>query len=76
MSAVSVRLPDDLAARLEELAHLTGRSESDYILEAVREHLDDLEDLYVAEKRLTELREGRSTAFTLDQVVQDLGLAD
>ncbi len=76
MSAVSVSLPDDIAARLEELAHRTGRSESDYILEAVREHIDDLEDLYLAEKRLIELRAGRSQTFTLDEVVKDLGLAD
>jgi RHH-type rel operon transcriptional repressor/antitoxin RelB len=44
------------------------------MVEAIREHLDDLEDLYLAEQRLIALREGRSRTYTLDQVVRDLGL--
>jgi RHH-type rel operon transcriptional repressor/antitoxin RelB len=44
------------------------------MVEAIREHLDDLEDLYLAEQRLIALREGRSRTYPLDQVVRDLGL--
>ena len=51
MSAVSIRLPDDVSMRLQDLAQLTGRSKTFYMIEAIREHLDDLEDLYMAEKR-------------------------
>lgn len=58
------------------LAQLTGRSKTFYMIEAIREHLDDLEDLYVAEQRLIEIRAGRSSTSTLDDVEKQLGLAD
>jgi RHH-type rel operon transcriptional repressor/antitoxin RelB len=55
---VSLRLPDDIQNRLQRLAQLTGRSKSSYMIEAIREHLDDLEDLYLAEQRLADIRSG------------------
>jgi RHH-type rel operon transcriptional repressor/antitoxin RelB len=76
MSAVSIRLPDDVSMRLQELAQLTGRSKTFYMIEAIREHLDDLEDLYIAEKRLIEIRAGRSKTYSLEEVERSLGLAD
>lgn len=76
MSAVSIRLPDDVSMRLQDLAQLTGRSKTFYMIEAIREHLDDLEDLYIAENRLIEIRAGRSKTYSLDEVERSLGLAD
>ncbi|MET3109331.1 RHH-type rel operon transcriptional repressor/antitoxin RelB [Oxalobacteraceae bacterium GrIS 1.18] len=76
MSAVSIRLPDDVSVRLQDLAQLTGRSKTFYMIEAIREHLDDLEDLYIAEKRLIEIRAGRSKTYSLEEVERSLGLAD
>ena len=76
MSAVSIRLPDDVSMRLQDLAQLTGRSKTFYMIEAIREHLDDLEDLYMAEKRLIEIRAGRSKTYSLEEVERSLGLAD
>lgn len=43
---ISIRLPEDLEARLDKLATLTGRSKTFYVTEAICEHIDDLEDLY------------------------------
>ena len=76
MGAVSIRLPEDISNRLKNLAQLTGRSKTFYMIEAIREHLDDLEDLYIAEQRLIELRAGRSETHTLEEVERTLGLAD
>lgn len=76
MNAVSIQLPDDISQRLQQLSEITGRSQTDYMLEALREHLDDLEDLSVAEQRLIDNRAGRSKTYTLDEVEYDLGLAD
>jgi RHH-type transcriptional regulator, rel operon repressor / antitoxin RelB len=45
-------------------------------VEAIREHLDDLEDLYFAKQRLIEIRAGRSKTHTLEEVERSLGLAD
>ena len=48
----SIRLSDELDARLEKLASKTGRSKTFYIKEAIEEHITDLEDFYLAERRL------------------------
>ncbi len=73
--SVSLRLPDDLNLRLGTLAEKTGRSKTFYMLEAIREHLDDMEDLYLAEQRLIDNRAGRSRTVSLDDVERELGLA-
>ncbi|MDE2971528.1 MAG: ribbon-helix-helix domain-containing protein [Acidobacteriota bacterium] len=44
MKRVALRLPDDVARRLQRLANRTGRSKAFHMIEAIREHLDDLED--------------------------------
>ena len=74
MGAVTLHLPDDIARRLQQLAERTGRSRTFYMIEAIREHLDDLEDLYLAEQRLTDLRAGKSTTVPLVEVMKRHGL--
>jgi RHH-type rel operon transcriptional repressor/antitoxin RelB len=74
--AVSLRLPEDLKIRLEKLSKLTGRSKTFYMVEAISEKLEDLEDLYLAEQRTLALRAGRSRTSTLDEVEKRLGLVD
>lgn len=74
--AISLRLPADVEARLERLAALTGRSKTYYATEAICEHLDDLEDLYVAEQRMVEIRAGRTETLSLDEVAAAYGLED
>ena len=76
MVPVSLRLPDEISQRLQQLADLTGRSKTFYMIEAIREHLDDLEDLYLAEQRLTALRSGESRTVPLDEVMQRYRLDD
>ena len=72
--AVSLRLPDDLNIRLKDLADKTGRSKTFYMLEAIREHLDDMEDLYLAEQRLIDIRAGRSTTIPIEEVMKRYGM--
>lgn len=76
MGAVSLRLPDDVSRRLQQLADRTGRSKTFYMLEAIREHLDDLEDLYLAEQRLIDLRAGKSETVPLEEVMRRHGMHD
>ena len=45
-------------------------------IEAIQEHLDDLEDLYLAEQRLIDLRAGKSRTVSLDEVMKRYGLDD
>ena len=74
MAAVSLRLPEDVSKRLENLADLTGRSKTYYMIEAIREHLDDLEDLCLSEQRLAIHRAGDSQAASLGAVMKRYGL--
>ena len=73
---LAIRLPAEVETRLEALAQATGRTKTFYAREAILEHLDDLEDLYLAEKRLIEIRAGHSKTYSLEEVERDLGLAD
>ena len=73
---LAIRLPSDIEERLERLAKATGRTKTYYAREAILEHLDDLEDLYLAEQRLIDNRTGRSQIYTLEEVERELGLED
>ena len=73
---VSLRLPDDLNSRLSNLAGQTGRSKTFYMLEALKAHLDDLEDVYLAERELEAVRAGKSKTVPLEDVMKQYGLAD
>ena len=39
-------------------------------------HLDDLEDIYLAEKVLERIRTGKERTYTIDEVERELGLED
>ena len=71
-----VRLPDELYHRLKALAAKTGRSATYYIREAIEAHLEDLEDVYLAEKVLEDIRAGRVKTVPLDEMSKRLGLDD
>lgn len=73
---ITVRLPEELERRVEVLASETGRKKSYYIKEALVKYLDDMEDVYLAERTLERVRSGEEPVYTLDEVERDLGLAD
>ena len=66
--------PTPNAKASESLAQRTGRSKTDYIREASVEHLDDLEDVYLAEQVLERVRRGEESVFSLEDVERRLGL--
>lgn len=70
----SIRLPQEIEARLENLSLQTGRSKSFYVKEAILEHLSDIEDIYLAEKRLEDIRAGHTKTIPLQEVMKRYGL--
>ena len=58
---LAIRLPETIEKRLDKLAKRTGRTKTYYAREAILQHLDDLEDIYLAEKSLAEVRAGAPT---------------
>lgn len=72
--AISLKLSDEVEARLDRLAALTGKSRAFYATEAICKHLEDLEDLYLAEQRRAGIRAGRVETLSLDDVIRRYGL--
>jgi RHH-type rel operon transcriptional repressor/antitoxin RelB len=55
---IGVRLSIDIEKRLDDLAKATGRTKTYYVREAILEHLDDMEEAYLAEATLERVRRG------------------
>jgi RHH-type rel operon transcriptional repressor/antitoxin RelB len=71
---LAIRLPEKIEKRLERLAKRTGRTKTYYAREAILQYLDDLEDIYFAEKELEAVRSGRSRPVPLEEVMRRHGL--
>jgi RHH-type rel operon transcriptional repressor/antitoxin RelB len=71
---IAVRLPDGLEDRLDRLAKMTGRTKTYYVREAIVEHLDELEDIYLAEQVLENVRSGKEDTISLDKMMKKHGL--
>jgi len=67
---LALRLTPDIEKRLNRLAKKTGRTKSFYAREAIIEHLQDLEDYYLARKRLK--NPGR--IYSSQEIKRELGL--
>ncbi len=52
--AVSVRLPEDVAKRLDELAKSLDRPKTYIVTKALREYLEEYEDYLIALNRLND----------------------
>ena len=61
-----------VVAKVERLARATGLTKTALVREAILEHIDDLEDYFLAEARA---RKNRKT-ISLEDVERELGLAD
>jgi RHH-type transcriptional regulator, rel operon repressor / antitoxin RelB len=73
---LAIRLPERIEKRLDRLAKRTGRTKTYYAREAILKHLDDLEDIYLAEKRMEAIESGRVKTIPLEEVMRQHGLED
>jgi len=71
MVTQSVRLPEELARRLEAVAEVSRRSKSSFIVEALEDYLDRREDLEIA---LARFRDPGAEWLDHEQVRVELGL--
>jgi RHH-type rel operon transcriptional repressor/antitoxin RelB len=72
----TVRLPEELTARLATLARATKRTKSYFIREALERSIEDLEDAYLAETAYEEFLKSGEEPIPLEEVERRLGLAD
>ncbi len=71
---LAIRLPEAIEKRLDRLARRTGRTKTFYVREAILEHLQDLEDLYLAERALERIESGEERTIPLNEVMKRHGL--
>jgi RHH-type transcriptional regulator, rel operon repressor / antitoxin RelB len=71
---LAIRLPMSVEKRLEKLARRTGRTKTYYVREAILEHLEDLEDLYLAEGTLERIRSGKERTVPLKDALKRHGV--
>jgi RHH-type rel operon transcriptional repressor/antitoxin RelB len=69
---MTVRLPIPMEKRLSILSRKTGRPKSYYVREALDEHIEDMEDAYLALERL----EHPGKVITMKELEQELALGN
>jgi RHH-type rel operon transcriptional repressor/antitoxin RelB len=73
---LAIRLPASIEKRLARLAKRTGRTKTYYAREAILKHLEDLEDIFLAEQAYARYLKGEEKTIPLEEVMRRLGLAD
>ncbi len=68
---ISVRLDPELEARLERLAQRTGRTKTFYVREAIAAQIEDMEDLYLAERVADRVARGEEATVSLDELARE-----
>jgi len=70
----TIRLDAETEARLNRLSVETHRSKAFYIKQALKEYLEDIEDIYLAEKEMENIRAGKSSLTSLEDFKHELGI--
>jgi RHH-type rel operon transcriptional repressor/antitoxin RelB len=71
---LAIRLPASIEKRLARLAKRTGRTKTYYAREAILRHLEDLEDVYLAEQVYARYLKGEEKAIPLEEAMKRLGI--
>lgn len=71
---ITVQLPDDIDQRLDTLARQTGLAKADCLRDWIVEHIEDMEDYFLAAQTLERVRLGQEPTFSAADIRKDLGL--
>jgi len=67
---LTIRLPRAIEKRLEKLSRRTGRTKSFYVREVILQHIEDLEDTYLAERDLKRIRDGKERSIPIKYLLR------
>ena len=67
---IEIDLDSEIEKRLDRLVQITGRTKAFFAREAILEHLEELEDTYLATQRLKHPAE----TYSAEEVKRELGL--
>jgi RHH-type rel operon transcriptional repressor/antitoxin RelB len=71
---LTIRLPAGTEKRLEQHAKRMGRTTLSLAREAILAHLDDIEDLYLAERTFKRIHDGEEPTVPLKTVMKRYGM--
>ena len=71
--ATVVRLTKEIEKRLDDLAKKTGQTKSFYIREAIKEKLNDLEDICLSDEVMLRIRVSKEKIYKFDEVAKAFG---
>ena len=71
---LTIRLPESTEERLSRLAKEKGRTKSFYVKEALKNYLEDLEDIYLSDKVVDRIRKGEEDVISSEEMGKILGL--
>ena len=71
---LTIRLPESTEERISRLAKETGRTKSFYVKEALKNYLEDLEDIYLSDKVVDRIRKGEEDVISSEEMGKILGL--
>ena len=74
--AITLELPPELESRLDTLVRDTGRPREDYLVMALEEYLEDMEDYNDAVRISGLIERGEMKTWTAEEVRKDLELDD
>ncbi len=72
--AINIRMDESLLSELDSYAKELERSRTFIIEKAVTAYFDTLDEM-ISDKRIDEIKSGKSELFTLEEVAQKLGLS-
>lgn len=73
-ATATFRTTPELKNRIDFLAKETRRPTSFYYNLLLEDYLDDIEDIYLSEKILTDIRSGKEKTYSADEVYKELGI--
>ena len=71
--AINIRMDESLLSELDKYAKELERSRTYLIEKAVSNYFDTLDEM-ISDKRIDEVKKGNVDLFTLEQVIEELGL--
>lgn len=74
--AISIELPKEVENRLQTLVINTGRNASFHITEAMLDYLEDIEDYYLANQQLEEIKAGRQKTIPIEEIMKEYGMVN
>lgn len=73
-AVATFRTTPELKERVEYLARETNRSSSFYYNLLLEDYLDDLEDIYLSEQVLSDIKSGKQKTHSAEDVFKEAGL--